>query len=138
VCGGNPEVGRWTCRWRGLSDSCREIPIAPANPARPARPRDQGRKVATPRPGDPQVPHLHRSAHRVLPHHVRPAIARLSQTPLQVGTLVSQLDLELDQDDDLSLALIPEVWNVAREGLLEAEALERVTHLLGGGHDLAC
>ena len=30
---------------------------------------------------------------------------RLSQTPLQIGTLVSQLDQELDQDDDLSQAL---------------------------------
>jgi hypothetical protein len=41
--------------------------------------------------------------------------ARLSQEPLQVGTLVSQLDRELDQDDDLSQARIPEVWNVARK-----------------------
>ena len=52
--------------------------------------------------------------------------ARLSQTPLQVGTLVSQLDQELDQDDDLSLSLIPEVWNVARKKAdLQGHATER-------------
>jgi ATP-dependent helicase YprA (DUF1998 family) len=52
--------------------------------------------------------------------------ARLSDTPLQVGTLVSQLDQELDQDDDLSQALIPEVWNVARKKAdLQGHAAER-------------
>lgn len=52
--------------------------------------------------------------------------ARLSQTALQVGTLVSQLDQELDQDDDLSQALIPEVWNVARKKAdLQGHAAER-------------
>jgi hypothetical protein len=52
--------------------------------------------------------------------------ARLSQAPLQVGTLVSQLDQELDQDDDLSQALIPEVWNVARKKAdLQGHASER-------------
>ena len=52
--------------------------------------------------------------------------ARLSQTPLQVGTLVLQLDQELDQDDDLSQALIPEVWNVARKKAdLQGHAAER-------------
>jgi ATP-dependent helicase YprA (DUF1998 family) len=51
---------------------------------------------------------------------------RLSQVPLQVGTLVSQLDQELDQDDDLSQALIPEVWNVARKKAdIQGHAAER-------------
>ena len=52
--------------------------------------------------------------------------ARLSDSPLQVGTLVSQLDQELDDDDDLSQSLIPEVWNVARKKAdLQGHAAER-------------
>src|SRR3984957_9957593 len=52
--------------------------------------------------------------------------AKLSDTPLQIGTLVSQLDHELDQDEDLSQALIPEVWNVARQKAdLQGHAAER-------------
>lgn len=41
--------------------------------------------------------------------------ARLGPEPLQVQTLVSQLDAELDGDNDLSQALLPEVWTVARK-----------------------
>ena len=52
--------------------------------------------------------------------------ARLNQRPSQIGTLVSQLDQELDQDDDLSQALLPEVWNVARKKAdLQGHAAER-------------
>ena len=52
--------------------------------------------------------------------------ARLSQDPLQVGTLVSQLEEILDRDDDLSQSLIPEVWNLARKQAdLQGHAAER-------------
>ncbi|MEQ1948806.1 MAG: DEAD/DEAH box helicase [Bryobacteraceae bacterium] len=52
--------------------------------------------------------------------------AHLSGQPLQVQTLVSRLDDELDQDNDLSQALLPEVWNVARKAAdLQGHAAER-------------
>lgn len=52
--------------------------------------------------------------------------ARLSSDPLQVQTLVSQLDEELDRDNDLSQALLPEVWNVARKAAdLQGHTAER-------------
>ena len=52
--------------------------------------------------------------------------AHLSSEPLQVQTLVSQLDDELDQDNDLSQSLLPEVWNVARKAAdLQGHAAER-------------
>lgn len=41
--------------------------------------------------------------------------ARLSEQPLQLQTVVSELDKQLDHDDDLSQSLLPEVWNVARK-----------------------
>jgi len=56
--------------------------------------------------------------------------ARLSDEPLQLQTLVSQLDDELDQDNDLSQALLPEVWNVARKAAdLEGHRAERRKYL---------
>ena len=52
--------------------------------------------------------------------------AHLSNEPIQVQTLVSQLDDELDQDNDLSQSLLPEVWNVARKAAdLQGHAAER-------------
>jgi hypothetical protein len=52
--------------------------------------------------------------------------AHLGNEPLQVQTLVSQLDEELDKDNDLSQALLPEVWNVARKAAdLQGHAAER-------------
>lgn len=52
--------------------------------------------------------------------------AHLSDQPLQVQTLVSHLDKELDQDNDLSQALLPEVWNVARKAAdVQGHAAER-------------
>ena len=40
---------------------------------------------------------------------------RILQSPVSVGDLTSHLANELDQDDDLSRALIPEVWRVVRK-----------------------
>jgi ATP-dependent helicase YprA (DUF1998 family) len=40
---------------------------------------------------------------------------RIAQGPLSVGDLVGSLDRLLDGDDDLSRALIPEVWRQARK-----------------------
>lgn len=52
--------------------------------------------------------------------------AHLSSAPLQVQTLVSRLDEELDKDNDLSQSLLPEVWNVARKAAdLQGHAAER-------------
>ena len=52
--------------------------------------------------------------------------AHLSSEPLQAQTLVSQLDNELDQENDLSQSLLPEVWNVARKAAdLHGHAAER-------------
>jgi ATP-dependent helicase YprA (DUF1998 family) len=52
--------------------------------------------------------------------------AHLSNEPLQVQTLVSQLDDELDRGNDLSQSLLPEVWNVARKAAdLQGHAAER-------------
>jgi hypothetical protein len=40
---------------------------------------------------------------------------RIRETAVQVGTLVAHLDDLLDRDNDLSQALLPEVWRVARK-----------------------
>ena len=40
---------------------------------------------------------------------------RIRQSAVQAGTLVAYLDDLLDHDDDLSQALLPEVWRVARK-----------------------
>ena len=40
---------------------------------------------------------------------------RVRESAVQVGTLVAYLDELLDRDDDLSQALLPEVWRVARK-----------------------
>ncbi|MDX9721909.1 MAG: DEAD/DEAH box helicase [Myxococcota bacterium] len=42
---------------------------------------------------------------------------RIEQGPTSVGDLVAWLDKTLEGDDELSLALIPEVWRVARKEL---------------------
>jgi hypothetical protein len=56
--------------------------------------------------------------------------AHLSSEPLQVQTLVSRLDEELDLDNDLSQSLLPEVWNVARKAAdMQGHAAERRKYL---------
>jgi ATP-dependent helicase YprA (DUF1998 family) len=56
--------------------------------------------------------------------------AHLSTEPLQVQSLVSLLDDELDLDNDLSQSLLPEVWNVARKAAdLQGHAAERRKYL---------
>jgi len=51
---------------------------------------------------------------------------RLLQSPVSVGDLVAHLEDALESDDDLSRALIPEVWRVARkESAGQQHAAER-------------
>ncbi len=40
---------------------------------------------------------------------------RIAQGPVSIGDLTAHLDAVLDQDDELSRALVPEVWQVARK-----------------------
>ncbi|HOU55091.1 MAG TPA: DEAD/DEAH box helicase [Myxococcota bacterium] len=58
---------------------------------------------------------------------------RLVQGPVSVGDLTSYLDDLLDHDDDLSRALVPEVWRVHRkeaEGVRHGEERKRFLRIL--------
>jgi len=55
---------------------------------------------------------------------------RIREAPVSIGDLTAWLDEYLDNDDDLSRALIPEVWQVARkESAGEAHAGERKKYI---------
>lgn len=55
---------------------------------------------------------------------------RISAGPLSIGDLVTQLDQILDIDDDLSRALLPEVWNVVRREAAGVEHANQRRHFL--------
>ena len=59
---------------------------------------------------------------------------RLTQGPASIGDLTAYLDDTLDEDDDLSRALVPEVWRVHRkeaEGIRHAEERKRFLRIQG-------
>ncbi len=55
---------------------------------------------------------------------------RIEQDPVSVGDLVAFLDRKLDGDDELSEALLPEVWNVARKQSAGVEHAGERKHFL--------
>ena len=55
---------------------------------------------------------------------------RISAQALSIGDLVTQLDRLLESDDDLSRALLPEVWNVVRKDAAGVEHGNQRKHFL--------